>query len=213
MAGDPIDPKRAWRGSPDPASNWTGEVRRPTPSRRLASGKGSVAIPRGTGKMPEPPIVRSNRRGVFLIVALVLLAILGILMVAAPSLHLTTRKMLKRRHHIRQTELLARGGVEFALAELLRGRTEGFRDTFTPISGGQVVVRVVPDAEKPNEFHIQSEATYMPVQVKNAGGFQVIRHRVVREITRRYRVVRDEDGRRASFVEGQTLRMPTPPGR
>lgn len=141
-----------------------------------------------------------RRRGVSLVIALVMLAMLAILAVTVTSAHVATRRLLLRRHHGRQADYLARAGVEFAVAELLAGRGDAFRETFRPTDAGWVEVAVRADAERSGDVEIHSAAVYPDEGI----------HRVGREVRRVYRVVRDEQGtpRECVFVSGRPTRQP-----
>jgi hypothetical protein len=103
---------------------------------------------------------------------------------------LETRRTLQQRHRGRQAEYLAQSGVEFALAEVLNGRGGEFERTYQPLDDAEVRIRVSPDAQQADVLRVRSSAvTAMSSRFHTA-----------REVVRKYRVVRDADGKATSCV-------------
>lgn len=133
----------------------------------------------------RPGAIGPARSGVALIAVTAVMVMIGIYASAIIAFHLATRRTLDQSQRRRQAEYLARAGIEFAMGELLAGRNEETSATYQPLENGEVRTSIAFVDGQPDVVRISSRAT---LEREN-------RQSVVREITRRYRVVRDAAGK------------------
>lgn len=149
---------------------------------------------------PEKPARgKVERSGVALMGAIAAIVMVGVFAAAIISFHMATRRTIDQAQRTRQVEYLARSGIEFAISELLKGRDEEFRETYQPLENSQVRIRVVPDADEPGLVQISSQAEMtrhvQNDQAENKSKDEKDKNTIVREITRRYRLIHtDADG-------------------
>ena len=133
---------------------------------------------------------RQRHRGVALMGVVVAIAVLSVLMAAVTFQNLTNRKLVQRRHQQLQSAWLARDGVEFAVARLLKD--PGYKgDTIEPIPLSKVKITVVSEKGQANVYHITSEARFPEYSSEV----------VVRSVTRRMRRIADGDKVRMEVVK------------
>jgi hypothetical protein len=110
--------------------------------------------------MRQTDFVRSStaRRGVALVVVLVMLAVLSVVMGGVTWHTLAGRRQLERRHNRLQSEWLARSGIELAAARLLRDPNGYKGESVEVIPHSQLRIEVKTDAE--GVFEVSSEASF-----------------------------------------------------
>jgi hypothetical protein len=141
---------------------------------------------------------------VALVGAIAVVVIVGVFAAAIVAFHLAARRTIDQSQRRRQVEYLAGAGIEFALAELLAGAAADFQRTYEPLENAEVRVELVRDEQEPENVRIVSEATLTREN----------RPALVRQIARRYRLVRGDDGKVASceFVAFERIEAASPEG-
>jgi hypothetical protein len=133
---------------------------------------------------------RRNRPGVACVLAIAVLAILGIIMGILLAQGLSGRRMAERRSEQLQTLWLARSGVEMGAARLV-DEPLYTGDVIGPVPGSLVTVKVL---RRGDEYIVASEARYA---VETSAP-------LVRRLERHYRLM-GTPGRRYLQVSGSEL--------
>ena len=147
-------------------------------------------------RLPYPPrSLGPERSGIALIGAIGVVVMVGVFATTIIAFHLATGRKIDQSHRRRQVEHLARAGIEFALGALLAGREGEIRETYQPMENCEVISHVVPDEEQPDIVRISIQAT---LEREN-------RKPIVVEITRLYRLIRNDGGtlERCEFVSSE----------
>ncbi len=128
-----------------------------------------------------------RRRGVALLWALIVLAVLAVTLAVTTWQSVALLRLVDQRHHQLQADWLARAGVEWAAGRLLADPAEYKGETVELLPGSRVQIAVRADA---GVFWVRCEARY-PVEERGV---------VLRTAERGFRRVTDKDGVKLEVV-------------
>jgi len=118
------------------------------------------------------PAGRPPRMGMALMVTLVLLALVSIMVAGMGTLFLVNRKVMDRNSWDLQAEMLARGGIEVAIAKLMQ-EEEYSGEVLPLIPHSRVEIAVKPiKVESGKIFQIRCEARFPSDQAK--GSYRIL---------------------------------------
>ncbi len=139
-----------------------------------------------------------GRRGIALIAAVAILAVVTVLMTTIAFHMMVNRRVAERQHERIQTKWLARAGVEHALAHLLSDGANYKGDRLELIPNSQVRITVAEDSKTAGIFDVMSEARYPTDAGKE----------VLRSETRRVRRVLDGNKIRLEILSSSSSPSP-----
>jgi hypothetical protein len=125
---------------------------------------------------------------------LVVLSVLTVMMATITWQVLANRRWLDRRQNQIQSVWLARAGLEWAATRLLNNPVGYAGESLQLIPESDIRIKVLKESNSPNTFSVTSEARY-------PNGSNAV---VVRSLTRRLRLVMENDRLRLEVVATET---------
>jgi hypothetical protein len=140
-----------------------------------------------------------SRRGVALLWALVVIALLTALVGTLIAQIRASRRQLEHRQNQLQVEWLVRAGLELAAARLLSNPASYKDESLKLIEHSQVNIKAETDARTPDTFQVSSQANY-PTDSPEAVEFS---------LARRFRRLIEKDRVRLKVVAGSKENAPS----
>lgn len=105
------------------------------------------------------PASPNPRRGVAIIYALVVLAVIGVMLSESARNAITVRRMVTTRQQQLQADWLARSGIELA-ANKLANSPDYKGETAELLTDSQIVIKVDPIENRTDHYRVTCEAKY-----------------------------------------------------